>query len=109
MIGYLCLIYGNSGSDHQYCYRKKNYKYISNSIFLFQIRESFGYQLLDTGYIQITQQSYRPYGLYLYSLSIICFIVILIGQVRIEFDYHGEFRVTPLRVAFLSAVIFDGK
>ena len=75
----------------------------------FQIRESFGFQLFDTGYIQITEQPYQIAGLYLYILSIICFIIILVGQVRIEFDYHREFKVTPLRVAFLSAVIFNGE
>ena len=75
----------------------------------FQIRETFGYQLFDTGYIKIPTQPYQIAGLYLYILSIICFIIILVGQVRIEFDYHREFKVTPLRVAFSSAVVFNGK
>ena len=92
-----------------YHYRYLVTTYFSNLIFFFQIRESFGFQLFDTGYIQITNQPYQIAGLYLYILSIICFIIILVGQARIEFDYHREFKVTPLRVAFLSAVIFNGE
>ena len=75
----------------------------------FQIRETFGYHLFDTGYIKVPEQPYQISGMYLYILSIICFIIILVGQVRIEFDYHREFKATPLRVAFSSAVVFYGE
>ena len=83
--------------------------YIYKIYIFFQIRETFGYHLFDTGYIKVPEQPYQISGMYLYILSIICFIIILVGQVRIEFDYHREFKATPLRVAFSSAVVFYGE
>ena len=73
------------------------------------IRDSFYYNIFRHGYIKVPEHAYQITGVAISILMVLDFLIVFVGQIRIEIDHYQDFQITHLRLAFLSAVFFYGK